>query len=179
MSRNIDIIAMFLIYSIFFYKKWKVKGNDSVIVNTLMYVYICLVLYVTLMPIIVSLPFITNHPYRTMNLLPFDDFVNGRGDTVRQIVLNVIMMMPFGFLLPIVKKKSLFSCTMATFLFSLTIEILQPLINGFRSSDITDVITNTIGGILGYLLYLLFRPLVNAILLRYRSNSAEKIYRED
>ena len=32
-----------------------------------------------------------------------------------------------------------------------SIELLQPLISGARSSDITDVITNTVGGILGYL----------------------------
>jgi glycopeptide antibiotics resistance protein len=108
------------------------------------------------MPIIVSLPFIFNHPYTPMNLLPFDDYFNGRGDTVRQIVLNVIMMIPFGFLMPMVKKKSLFSCTVHTILFSLSIELLQPLINGIRSADVTDVITNTIGGIIGYLLYKLF-----------------------
>ncbi|MFA9464166.1 MAG: VanZ family protein [Velocimicrobium sp.] len=177
MSNNIkcliDMIAIFLIYFIFYYKKWKNKGKDTLVVNTLMYVYICLVLYVTLMPIIVSLPFIMNHSYIPMNLLPFDDYLNGRGDTLRQIVLNVIMMMPFGFLLPIVKKKSLFTCTMQTILFSLTIELLQPLINGFRSSDVTDVITNTIGGIIGYLLHLFFRPKVNAVLLRFKSNSAQ------
>ncbi|MGI6345192.1 MAG: VanZ family protein [Bacillota bacterium] len=123
-----------------------------------------LVLYVTLMPIVVALPFIFNHPYIPMNMIPFDDYLSGRGDTVRQIILNVIMMMPFGVLLPLVKKQSLLSCLFWTFLFSLGIELTQPLVNGFRAADITDLITNTIGGLLGYLLYLVFKPLINKIM---------------
>ncbi len=51
-----------------------------------------------------------------------------------------------------------------TFLLSFSIELLQPLINGFRSSDITDIITNTIGGIIGYIMYLIFRPITTKIL---------------
>ncbi len=160
----VDIIALVVIYTLFLFRKWKVKGKDVLVVNTLMYIYIALVLYVTLMPILVSLPSIFNHPYIRMNLSPFDDYFSGRGDVVRQILLNVIMMMPFGFLLPIVKKRRLINCILWTFLFSLSIELLQPLINGTRSSDITDLITNTIGGIIGYLLYLIFRPMVNAVL---------------
>ena len=47
---------------------------------------------------------------------------------------------------------------------SLGIELLQPLINGLRSSDITDLITNVIGGIIGYVMYLVFKPLTTKIL---------------
>lgn len=170
----VDIIALIIIYVIFFFKKWKAKGKDMLLVNTLFYIYMALVLYVTLMPIIVSLPFIFNHPYVSMNLLPFDDYFSGRGDTVRQILLNVIMMMPFGFLMPIVKKQKLFSCILLTFLFSLSIELLQPLINGSRSSDVTDLITNTVGGMIGYLLYLIFRPFVSAVLNCLESTNKHK-----
>lgn len=175
MSNNLkcifDVIVMVAIYVVFLYKRWIMKGKDIFLINTLMYVYIGLVLSVTLMPIIVSIPFIFNHPYTPINLLPFDDYLHGRGDTVRQIVLNLVMMMPFGFLLPIVKKQNLFSCAVHTLLFSLSIELLQPLMNGFRSADITDMITNTIGGIMGYMLYVLFKPIVNAILLRINSKN--------
>lgn len=166
----IDIIALVIIYAIFPLNKWKAKGKVILLVNTLLYLYIALVLFVTLMPIIVSLPFVFNHPYEPMNLLPFDDFFSGRGDTVRQILLNTIMMIPFGFLMPIVKKQKLVACILSTFLFSLSIELLQPLISGSRRSDITDLITNTIGGIIGYLLYIIFKPLVNIILDRIRSD---------
>ena len=46
----------------------------------------------------------------------------------------------------------------------LGIELLQPLIDGFRSADITDLITNTIGGIVGYGFYVLFRHVTFFIL---------------
>ncbi len=165
----IDIFTLVIIYVIFLYKKWKGKGKDVLLVNTLFYVYLTLVLSVTLMPVITSLPFVFNHPYVPMNLLPFDDYISGRGDTVRQICLNIIMMMPFGFLITIVKRQKLLTCTLKTLFFSLSIELLQPLINGTRSSDITDVITNTIGGVFGYMLYLIFRPVVNNILSGVKS----------
>lgn len=113
------------------------------------------------MPIITSLPFIFNHPYTPMNLVPFIDVSYGRGDFIRQIILNIIMTIPFGFLFPLIKNKNpkLLKTVLYTFLLSLSIEILQPLINGFRSSDITDLITNVLGGIIGYIMYLIFKPL--------------------
>lgn len=100
-----------------------------------------------------------------MNMIPFDDYFSDRGDALRQIILNIIMMMPFGFLLPIVKKQNLLSSVFWAFLFSLGIEVTQPLINGLRSADITDLITSTLGGLLGYLIYLVFKPLVNKLMI--------------
>lgn len=131
-----------------------------------MYFYLTAVLFVTLMPIVASLPFIFNHPYTPMNFIPFDDLLHGRGDTVRQIVLNIIMMIPFGFLLPICracshKKYNMFQCILFSAGLSICIEVLQPIISGIRSADITDVITNTLGGLTGYLLFLLLRPVIS------------------
>lgn len=45
---------------------------------------------------------------------------------------------------------------LATFLFSLGIEVLQPLF--LRSGDITDLITNTFGGFIRYVICFIFRP---------------------
>ena len=101
-----------------------------------------------------------------MNLIPFIDVTFGRGDFARQVGLNIIMTIPFGFLLPLIKKENtkLLKIVFYTFLLSLGIELLQPLINGVRSADITDLITNVIGGIIGYVMYLIFKPLTTKIL---------------
>ena len=116
------------------------------------------------MPIITSLPHIFDHPYVPMNFNAFDDVFNSRGDFIRQVVLNVIMMIPFGFLLPITNKKINFKkIILYTFLFSLCIELLQPLINGVRSADVTDLITNTLGGIIGYIFYMIFKPVITKV----------------
>ena len=166
MKEIIDFSVLILLYVFILYKKWKVKGKDVLLVNTIMYIYLSFVLYFTLMPIITALPFIFNHPYISMNLVPFIDVLDGRGDFARQVGLNVVMTIPFGFLLPLVKKANVkvSKVVLYTFLLSLFIELLQPLINDFRSSDITDLITNVIGGFIGYLLYLIFKPLTTRVL---------------
>ncbi|MPN51664.1 hypothetical protein SDC9_199313 [bioreactor metagenome] len=74
------------------------------------------------------------------------------------------MMIPFGFLLPLIKPQKLWTLVLWTFLFSLVVELIQPLMSGMRASDITDLVTNTTGGILGYCIYLfLKRPLEVAL----------------
>ena len=160
MKYLIDFIVLVFLYTAVFFRKWKSHGKDRLLVNTLMYIYLSFVLYFTLMPIITSIPFVLNHPDTPMNLVPFVDVLEGRGDFFRQLVLNIIMTIPFGFLFPLTQNRSAgFSRTIVfCFLMSLGIELLQPLIDGFRSSDITDLITNVIGGMLGYGFYVIFRP---------------------
>lgn len=166
MKYLVDFGALGLLYGLAFFKKWKAKGKDVWLMNTLLYGYLSFVLYFTLMPVITSIPFVRNHPYTPMNLVPFIDVSLGRGDFVRQIVLNVVMTVPFGFLFPFTRKptagfgRTVFFC----FLMSLGIELLQPLLSGSRSSDITDIITNVTGGALGYGLHRIFRPGVFRIL---------------
>jgi len=159
MKELIDFIILTILYFVLFYKKWKNKGKDILFINTTMYIYLSFVLYFTLMPITTAIPFIFNHPYTSMNLIPFIDVSLGRGDFMRQILLNTIMTIPFGFLFPLITKKKLLKTTFYTFLLSVSIELLQPLINGLRASDITDILTNTFGGIIGYILYLIFKPI--------------------
>ncbi len=166
MKTLIDFVFLIILYFGKFFKKWQREGQDKLFIKTLMYIYLSFLLYFTLMPIITKIPFIFNHPYESMNLNLFVDVINGRGDFIRQILLNVIMTIPFGFLLPLVNKKkiTLIKTIFYTFLLSLGIELLQPLINAFRSSDITDILTNVIGGIIGYILHLIFKPLTIKIL---------------
>ena len=166
MKELVDFVVLIIIYFLKFYKKWKAKGRDVLLVNTTMYIYLSFVLYFTLMPIVTSIPFVFNHPYTPMNLVPFVDVLNSRGDFIRQVGLNVIMTVPFGFLLPLTKKENakLLKVVLYTFLLSLSIEILQPFISGSRSSDITDIITNVTGGMFGYIMYFIFKPLTTKIL---------------
>ena len=165
MKYLIDFIVLALLYVFYLFKKWKRKGKDVLIFNTLIYVYLSFVLYFTLMPIIVKLPFILNHPYTPMNMVPFVDVLLGRGDFFRQVVLNVIMTIPFGFLYPLSRghNPGLFKTIFCCCLLSLGIELLQPLIDGFRSSDITDLITNITGGMIGYCFYIIFKPVTDWI----------------
>ncbi len=171
MKYCVDAGVLALVYVLVFFKRWRAGGRDVLAVNTLMYLYLSGVLFVTLMPVIASLPHIFSHGYTPMNMVPFIDVTLGRGDFLRQVLLNVVMTVPFGFLLPLTRRGRIgFGRTvLLCFLMSLSIEILQPLISDIRSSDITDIITNVAGAAVGYGIYLVCKPLADAVLARLRT----------
>lgn len=66
---------------------------------------------------------------------------------------NVLAFMPMGFLLPLIfnKLRSAKAITITTFITSSILELMQ-LISKLGITDIDDVILNTLGGLLGYIL---------------------------
>nr|WP_154896816.1 VanZ family protein [Paenibacillus xylanexedens] len=73
-------------------------------------------------------------------------------------LLNIVLFMPLGFLLPLLKPSvnSIRKAASAGLMLSFTIEILQLVIritlgNG-RSTDINDLIANTAGSVLGFVI---------------------------
>ncbi len=70
------------------------------------------------------------------------------------LVGNVVGLMPFGFFLPFLAKRTrrCYTVTCLTFLFSLTIELIQ-LLCKVGSFDVDDLLLNTIGGMLGYFFF--------------------------
>ena len=106
----LDFAVLALLYVFLLCPRWKRSGRRVLAVNTVMFLYLSGVLMLTLMPVIASLPFCLNHPYIPMHMTPFEDAMKGRGDFVRQIVLNVIMTVPFGFLYPLCRRVIGKSC---------------------------------------------------------------------
>ena len=68
-------------------------------------------------------------------------------------VLNVIMFLPLGFLLPCIWKKcrNIRNVAVTGFVLSLLIEFSQ--IFNWRTTDIDDLLANTIGACIGYLIW--------------------------
>ena len=83
-----------------------------------------------------------------INPIPFSAGIDMVG-----YILNIILFIPFGFLIPLIWKKmrSLHLTALAGFSFSILIEISQLLNN--RRTDIDDLIMNTLGAIIGFLIY--------------------------
>ena len=163
----VDISCMGLVYLSFFMPKWSRRGFESLFAGTLMYVYLCCVIYFTLMPVFASLPNIILGPRGTINMHPFRDLFHGYGDYMRQILLNILMLVPMGILYPISRGNRGFGMTvLAGFIFSTAIEVMQPLLHAERCFDITDIITNTMGAALGYAILAVFRPLLALIFPR-------------
>lgn len=85
-----------------------------------------------------------------INLIPFRDGIS------LSMILNVVMFMPLGFLLPLLWKEyqSLVRTAIIGFCFSCGIEFCQ-LFNR-RISDVDDLLMNTLGAILGWLIWIVF-----------------------
>lgn len=76
-----------------------------------------------------------------------------------EFAVNVALFVPLGLALPFVCKKiSLLKATIIGFSGSFLIELLQCFIDN-RDSSIDDLICNTLGAVVGYLLYLLIKRL--------------------
>ena len=97
--------------------------------------------------------------YRSVNLIPFGASVviDGAID-FREIFNNVWIFLPFGLYLGMLKPAWSFGRKLlAVVTLSVTYEVLQYVL-AIGASDITDVITNTLGGAAGLLLFMgLFR----------------------
>lgn len=157
-----DLAVLAVIYLLVLRPRWREAGRRTLAVRSVLCLYIVCVLGVTLLPVLSNLPELAGNRYVPMELEPFRDLRNGYGNAARQLALNVVMTVPLGFLWPLVRgKKGVWRAVLAAFLLSLCIELLQPLLTTNRTSDITDVIANTTGGLVGYLLFLpVGRPLL-------------------
>ena len=89
----------------------------------------------------------------SLNLIPFSD---GNFSIVGYL-LNVILFVPLGFLVPLIfqNKDRLRSVLGLGFAFSLLIELSQIL--SFRAKDVDDLIMNTLGTAVGFLIFAVFK----------------------
>lgn len=86
-----------------------------------------------------------------INFIPFSNEIDIVG-----YLQNILLFIPFGILIPFLWKKydKVVHIFLSGFLFSMFIEVTQLLNN--RSTDIDDLILNTIGGLIGYGIYKMF-----------------------
>ena len=95
---------------------------------------------------------------KDMNLIPFITLTR---QDLKTSLLNILLLIPFGFGLPFITNYRMKKIVVIGALFSILIEVMQ-LITGFmakitfRIADINDVIFNTIGVAIGYILFVGF-----------------------
>ena len=94
---------------------------------------------------------------RSINIIPFMSsvIVNGKIDT-SEIINNIIVFIPVGIYVCMLKKDwSILKKISVGFFISLGIEVLQ-FVLAIGATDITDLIGNTLGGIIGIGVFYLF-----------------------
>ncbi|GAB6991135.1 VanZ family protein [Paenibacillus pini] len=95
------------------------------------------------------------------NLVPFHEISDGFSNMTRtrmvNLVGNIAIFMPLGILLPLLfgNRKMFFNVMLVAVLFSLSLETAQ-LVLSMGTFDVDDLILNTSGALLGYVLYTIF-----------------------
>lgn len=95
---------------------------------------------------------------KTINLIPL---ITLSAQDLKTSLLNILLFLPFGFGLPFITSFRMKNVVLIGALFSMAIELLQLTTgllakNTFRIADINDVIFNTIGVVVGYMLFVWF-----------------------
>ena len=96
-----DLAVLAAMYLLALLPRWKRAGSRTLAVRMVFFLYMVCVLGVTLLPVLANLPKLAGNRYVPMELEPFRDLRNGYGNAARQLTLNVVMTVPFGFLWPL------------------------------------------------------------------------------
>ncbi|MDM5299939.1 VanZ family protein [Bacillus pumilus] len=118
------------------------------------------------------------------NFIPFKTIFGslelGLTSFIKQIIGNVLLFLPLGFILPILFSfHQLRKVIYIGFLVSLSIELIQfglGLIIGYnyRSFDVDDLITNTVGTFIGVIIYQYSKHVLDQYNLTLRVKKGQK-----
>lgn len=116
-------------------------------------IYLLIVLHITIFSREPEERRIDTELFRSYRLL----FVEKNDFYYGQIVCNILMTVPFGILIPLLNPKirSFMKILLSGLLFSLIIELVQ-YFTGRGLFEVDDLFNNTVGAIIGYLLFLYF-----------------------
>ena len=112
-------------------------------------IYLFFLLWLILFKLSFNLPQFLTYSYSNVNLVPFSTFSFENTTVLRETTYNLIVFFPFGVLLNV---NSFSKKLGIIFLVSFLAELIQFLF-GIGVADITDLITNTTGGLIGLWAY--------------------------
>lgn len=179
LGRSILIPSIIIYIILILYGLNKKISKEKLFIGSIIYFISISIIMLTIFPITIDKRIIQSDielGYEPINnLIPFKTIYNeitSNGyshikSSIYQLGGNFIMLFPLGYLIPIMfnKKINFKSIILIIFSITLSIESTQFIIGKFinynyRSFDIDDIILNTLGGILGYLILKLTYPVV-------------------
>lgn len=149
-------------------KEAKVKLKKSKRLTKILFlVYMILLIWIVMM----KTEFSVDNLYRmrSLNLIPLEGTaVRNQQIDYQEIYLNVLVFLPLGIYLSLLKKEWSFIKKIGQiFMLSFLFESLQYLLK-IGASDITDLIANTLGGIMGIMAFWMVSKIVKDPLKRNR-----------
>lgn len=185
-----DTYILLVIFAVFFasrgiyFLKHKKLTPVMELFKVLFFIYILGLVYYTFLPVIfIPGRDIFNH---RINIMPVKEtilmFQRDYSFARYNVIGNILLLIPFGFFIPLMYKNTqrLWIVTLCGCLFSVTIESIQYLLF-IRVTDIDDIILNTSGTVIGYILYKLFKWFIHFIkcdrfLYKIMDSSAKNIF---
>ena len=135
----------------------------KVLSRVLLPLYLLTLLWLVLFKLSYDIPAIlADYQTRSVNLIPFVTW----GQTgVSETATNLITFIPFGLLLGMnFRSAAMWRLLLIVFGFSVVVETLQ-FVLAIGTTDITDVVTNTVGGLVGLVVYRLASKIISAKIL--------------
>ena len=118
-------------------------------------VYFCILVWILLFKMSFSLDEL--YKSRSINIIPFSGSIVVNGKLyINEIINNILVFVPIGIYTCMLKQEwSITKKISVAFFISLAVEVLQ-FILAIGATDITDLIGNTIGGVIGIVIFYLF-----------------------
>lgn len=160
----LPFILIWTFYRLIVRKKHKIGRLREVVIN-LFFTYFLAVIYFTFFKY--GMLGISFNKSRYLNLIPLIETINmftsnfmGLGNSLYNVVGNILLFVPLGFFIPFLFKKGedLKNILMYGFIGSLAVEVIQ-YFTAINITDIDDIIFNTLGAGLGFLCYKVFKSL--------------------
>ena len=139
----------------------KKKGKS--VIRQLSYIGLICSIFLIIFATILYMPITFNPKQHILNLKPFN-WLETTSNIFEQIMVekvpNIILFIPLGFFVPVVfeNKRKLYKTTLISFCITFSVEFFQYFIGRF--SDIDDIITNVLGGIIGFAIFKILNNLL-------------------
>ena len=133
-------------------------GLPNMVTNGLFIIYSILIAWILLFKLGVQFSYMDK---RSVNLIPFNNSAISNGKIDAETILNIVIMIPLGVYAGVLFKRwTLVNNLLFFFFISLMFEVLQ-FIFRIGAFDITDILTNTSGGIIGLIIFKAIEKLFN------------------
>lgn len=157
LKENWPMILIFTVFAIVARLAYLIVHKERFVLYKELFMFTAL-LYAMLLFYVVTFQDVN---YGTNNFIPFKEILRyevGSKLFIQNIIGNIIMFIPFGlFVAYLIKTRSAIPTILITIIISATIEYTQMQIG--RTFDIDDIFLNLVGGIIGYMIYLIFNVL--------------------
>ena len=153
----IVLLAIWTIYRILVLKKSKDKNSFRELIINIFFIYFLVLIKITICKM--DALQIDLNGNKVINYIPLVETIkmfkdDGMRFALYNVIGNIILFMPLGFFIPLLfNKKNKISYIVAYgAIISTAIEVIQ-LQQTYNITDIDDIIFNTLGAILGYLVF--------------------------